>query len=354
MFNNFGGDTINSKEIAKLAGVSRSTVSRVLNNYSNVPEETRKRVLDVVNKYKYVPHASARALAGVKSKIIGLFMIDKKSDTDGLKVSMSSYFSPFMNGVIDHANKRGYHVLAYAVGKPEDYQNVRKVFYDKTISGGIFIGQQNDSDIDDIIKDGYKAVLIDKDDSGDQALKKSIVVNADNFYGAYEATKYLIGLNHKKIAHITGYTGQLSTIERLEGYKKALQDSGIAYDSNFVVKGNFLKDSGYHATNKLLEQCKPTAIFYANDSMAIGGIQALEEKGLHVPEDISVVGFDDIELASYIRPALTTVRMPLGTMASSAVDALINSIESGTGYSARYTIPVELIERESCRKIDVE
>lgn len=339
---------MNSKEIAKLAGVSRSTVSRVVNNYSNVPEETRARVLEVIKKYKYVPHASARVLAGIGSNIIGLFMVDKKNDTKGKKVSMSSYFLPFISGVIDAANKNNYHVLVSAVGCAEDYRRVQEVFYNKTISGGIFIGEQNDPEIEEFMKDGYKIVSVDNGMTQNRRQENGIIINADNFNGAYQATRYLAGLGHTKIAHITGYAGQFSTVERYGGYQKALADSGIAPDASLVVTGNYLRSGGYDATQKLLEGSGPTAIFYANDSMAIGGMQAIAEKGLKVPGDISVVGFDDIEISSFMQPTLTTVRLPTDTMSANAVTSLIHLMRSDTPYYASYVIPVDLILRQSC------
>lgn len=339
---------MNSYDIAKLAGVSRSTVSRVVNNYSNVPKDTQKRVLEVIKQYNYVPRASARALAGVENKIIGLFMVDKKTDTEGHKASMSSYFSPFMNGVIDTANKNGFHVLVYIVGKASDYKKVREIFYNKTISGGIFIGQQNDHEIDEIIEDGFKTVLIDRLDSNEKPQQNCIIVNANNFDGAYKATKYLIDLGHKRIAHVSGYAGQLSTIDRINGYKKALLENEIVYDGKLMVRGDFMHDSGYTATKKLFTQSSPSAIFYANDSMAMGGIEAIHELGLRIPEDVSIVGFDDIEISSYLQPALTTVRLPIDAMSSSATNTLINAIQNETDYCARYTIPVDFIERQSC------
>lgn len=346
--NKVGEFYMNSKEIAKLAGVSRSTVSRVVNNYSNVPEATRNRVLEVIKKYKYVPHASARVLAGLGSNIIGLFMVDKKNDTRGKKVSMSSYFLPFISGVIDSANKNNYHVLVSAVACADDYNRVQEVFYNKTISGGIFIGEQNDPEIEEFMKDGYKIVSIDNGMIQNRRPENGIIINADNFNGAYQATKYLISLGHTKIAHITGYAGQFSTVERLGGYQKALADSGINLDSALIGKGNYLRGGGYAATKKLLEESNPTAIFYANDSMAVGGMRAIFEKGMKVPDDISVVGFDDIEIASFLQPTLTTVRLPMETMSANAVNSLIHLMRSDTPYYASYVIPVNLILRQSC------
>lgn len=342
---------INSRDIAKFAGVSRSTVSRVVNNYDNVPDETRRRVMSVIQQYNYVPHSSARRLAGAKSKIIGLFMIDKKNDTAGKKVTMSSYFTPFMSGVIDKANRMGYHVLVYSVGKAKDFDHAKEVFYDQTVSSGIFIGQQNDDDaIREILANHYKAVLVDKKIvTGDEITSNSIIVNADNLDGAYQATKYLIGLGHTKIAHIAGYSDQLSTVERIDGYKRALEEAGIRVENSLIVRGNYLKESGYASTMQLLEKERPTAIFYASDSMAVGGLAALKELRLKVPDDISVVGFDDIEMSQYLSVPLTSVRIPLDKMASIAVDCLISSLESETDFSANYTVPVELVIRDSCR-----
>lgn len=346
------GDSMNSKEIAKLAGVSRSTVSRVINNYSNVPEETRRRVMEVVEKYKYVPHASARILAGGDSGIIGFFMIDKKNDTAGHKVRMSSYFIPFLVGVIDTANQCGYNVLVSTIDKSSGYKSVRNMFYNKTISGGIFIGQVDDPEIDAIIEEGYKTVVIDRLSSDIKRYPNNIIIiNADNFAGAYQATQYLISLGHKKIAHVTGYAGQLSTVERIEGYKKALCDHNIEFDNSLLVKGNFIEEGGYTATLKLLQKKRPTAIFYGNDSMALGGIRAIKELGMRVPDDISVVGFDDIEAASFCHPALTTVRQPMAEMSENAVKTLVSLLKNETECFAQYVMPVQFIERQSCKQL---
>ena len=347
---------MNSIDIAKIAGVSRSTVSRVINNYSNVPEETRRKILEIIKENHYVPHASARMLAGIKNRVIGLFIIDMKSDSEGKQLTISAYFSTFNGAIIDVANKMGYNVLVSIVSKPIHYKKVKEAFYNKTISGGIFIGERNDEpEIKEIINAGYKVALIDQDVKSDEEVyKKCIIVNADSFKGAYDATKYLIELGHAKIAHISGSAGIFSTIERIEGYKEALKDSGITIKNNLIVKGNYNFESGYNATKKLLSKNSPTAIFMGNDSMAIGAMQAIEELGLKVPEDISIIGFDDIEVARYLTPALTTVRMALLEMASIANNALITSIENDCAYSANYTSPVTLIKRDTCRAEKVE
>lgn len=344
---------MNSIDIAKIAGVSRSTVSRVINNYDNVPEETRKKIQQIIKENNYVPHASARMLAGVKNRIIGLFIIDMKVDSNGKQVTGSSYFTPFTGAVIDNASKMGYNVLVSIVSKQKDYNKVKETFYNKTISGGIFIGEKNgEPEIKEIIRSGYKVALLDQSVKLDEEVyTKCIIVNADNYYGAYKATNYLIGLGHSRIAHIMGISEHLSAMERLDAYKKALTDAGIPIKNNLIAKGDFTIFGGYNATKKLLQKEIPTAIFCGNDNMAIGALQAIQEANLKVPEDISIVGFDDIEVARYINPSLTTVKMNLLEMASIATNTLITSIEDNSNFSANYTLPIDLIERNSCKTL---
>ncbi|MBU3142012.1 LacI family DNA-binding transcriptional regulator [Clostridium sp. CF012] len=344
---------MNSIDIAKIAGVSRSTVSRVINNYDNVPEDTRKRIQQIIKENNYVPHASARMLAGVKNRVIGLFIIDMKVDSNGKQVTGSSYFTPFTGSVIDNASKMGYNVLVSIVSKQKDYKKVKETFYNKTISGGIFIGEKNgEPEIKEIINSGYRVALLDQSVKLDEEVyTKCIIVNADNYCGAYKATNYLISLGHSKIAHIMGVSEHLSAMERLDAYKKALTDAGIPIKNNLIVKGDFTISGGFNATKKLLQKEIPTAIFCGNDNMAIGALQAIQEANLRVPEDISIVGFDDIEVARYISPSLTTVKMNLLEMASIATNTLITSIENNSNFSANYTLPIDLIQRNSCKTL---
>ncbi len=276
-----------------------------------------------------------------------------KSITDGKQITVSPYFANFTSFIIDYASKMGYKVLVFIVHKPNDYNDVKEIFYNKTIAAGIFVGQNNDDlAIKEIITDGYKVALIDQSINSDEDVySKSIIVNADNFGGAYKATKYLINLNHTKIAHITGESVKFSTIERVNGYRKALLDANIPIINSLIVKGNFIEDGGYRATKRLLLKDKPTAIFLSNDKMAIGSLKAIKEAGLKVPDDISIIGFDDIEMARYLNPPLTTIRMALMEMASMVINALVMSIKNDLIFSANYTVPVALIERETCMKL---
>ena len=343
---------MNSWDVAKIAGVSRSTVSRVINHYDNVPQETKEKVEKVIKKYNYVPHASARMLAGKKNRTLGLFIIDTKTTREGNKMATSSYFSPFTNVTVDTANKQKYNVLISLVSREKDFDNIKRLFYNESICGGIFIGGGNyEPVVKEIVETGFKVAVVGQEVKNDQDIfSKCIVINDDSLEGAYKATKYLINLGHKKIAHITGDMHQFTAIQRLAGYKKALNDSGIIVDNHLIEKGNFTQESGYKAAKKLmLKKQKPSAVFVANDSMAIGVIQAANEMNIKIPDDLSIIGFDDIELAGYLQPALTTVHVAMYQMASIAASTLIKSNDDNTKYYANYKIPVKLIERSSCK-----
>lgn len=342
-----------SKDIAKLAGVSRSTVSRVVNDYSNVSNKTKKRVTKIIEKYGYVPHASARNLAGKHNKIIGVFITNVNHTSE--KVFQNTYFSPFAAAAVDYTDELGYNLLVSVINENSDFEKIREIFYNKTLSGGIFIGAQNNSrEIFKFIKSGYKLVIIDQEQSKDKTVGDYIIVNSDNYNGGYIATKHLIECGHREIAHICGDLGKFSGFKRLEGYKKAMKEEGLPIRKEYIVNGDFTEDSGFNCANQLLKgkvKNHITGIFSSNDTMAIGAMKALKEMGIRIPNDISIVGYDDIRIASYISPSLTTIRSSILEMASIATKNLINFIENGINSPEYYTISTELIMRESTKKI---
>jgi len=344
-----------SKEIAKLAGVSRSTVSRVINNYSNVAPETKEKVERVIKKYGYVPHASAQALAGKVSKIIGIFIANIRSGDEEYRVYRNVYVSPFEAAIIDHADKLSYNTLILIINDNEDFKKIRKLFNSKILSGGIFLGANNNSkEIFELIESGYKIAVIDQEEIKKKNVRNHIIVNSDNYTGAYKATRHLIDYGHKAIAHICGDMNKYSGIKRLEGYRKAMSEARLKVKREYIAYGDFTEDSGFKCTNQLLKdrnRSKITAIFSSNDTMALGAMKAIKRMNLRIPEDISIVGYDDIRIASYVSPALTTVRSPILEMASVVTDNLINFIENGIDSSKYYIVPVELIIRESTMKL---
>jgi len=341
------------KDIARLAGVSRSTVSRVVNNYANVPPETKEKVTKVIKKYGYVPHASARALAGKSNSIIGIFITNVIQNSKEFRVFRNIYFSPFEAAVLDYAGELGYNVLVSIINKDSDFEKARELFYNKTISGGIFVGVENsDRKIFKLIKDGYKLVIVDQEQNKEKTAGNHIVVNSDNLDGAYKATKHLIEYGHKEIAHICGNMNKFSGFKRFEGYKKAMNEAGFPIKKSYTVSGDFTEVSGYEGAKHFLSgKNNITGIFASNDTMAIGAMKAIKEMGLKIPDDVSIVGYDDIKIASYISPSLTTVKMFIPKMASIAVKSLINFIENGIDSSKYNTISTELVIRKSSKKI---
>ncbi|MEA2015255.1 MAG: LacI family DNA-binding transcriptional regulator [Actinomycetota bacterium] len=343
-----------SKEIAKLAGVSRSTVSRVINNYSNVTPKTKEKVNKVIKKYGYIPHAPARALAGKNSKIIGVFLTNIKARNRKFRVFQNVYTSPFEAAIIDYADKLGYNVLVLIINNNNDFDKIRDLFSSRILSGGIFIGANNDSPkIFKLIKKGYKITIIDQEKNEKNVGVNYIIVNSDNFNGAYKAAKHLIDYGHKEIAHICGDMNKYSGFKRLEGYIKAMEDAKLKIKEGYMAYGDFNEDGGFKSAEELLKgNNKITAIFSSNDSMAIGAMKAIKKMGLRIPEDISIVGYDDVRSASYISPALTTIRSSIFEMAFIATGKLVNYIENDVNSTEYYTIPAELIIRESTRKLE--
>jgi LacI family transcriptional regulator len=346
---------MHSKEVARLAGVSRSTVSRVVNNYSNVTPETREKVEKIIKEYDYVPHASAQTLAGKISKIIGVFIANIRIGDKDFRIFHNVYVSPFEAAIIDYANELGYNVLILIINDNNDFKKVRDLFNSRTLSGGIFLGANNSSkEIFELVNSGYKIAMIDQEKVKSKKIKNHIIVNSDNYSGAYKATKHLIDYGHKRIAHICGDMNKYSGIERLRGYKNAMKEAKLEIKEDYIAYGDFTEDGGFRCADQLLKnnnKNRLTAIFSSNDTMVLGAMKAIKKMNLRIPEDVSIVGYDDIKVAGYLSPALTTVRSPMLDMAIVVTDNLIDFIENGVNSAQYHSVPVELIIRESTRRI---
>ncbi len=332
---------MNSSQIAKLAGVSRSTVSRVLNDYDNVPDETRKKIQAIIDEHGYTPNHSARTLAGKSNNIIGVFLADLDEGTRLYKWSgvNAPYNSELLANIISELKERGYLTLTYVITKEEEYKNLSQYFDNRLIHGGIFVGFPYKTQIiEDFSKQDYNTAFIDLFDTEDDIADKINIINCDNIYGGYEATKHLINHGHTKIAHISG-DDRLSSIHREKGFRQAMTENKL--DDNLVIKGSYHEETAYQETIKLFENHKPTAIFAGNDIMALGVIRALSELGLHVPSDVSVIGFDNIEVAEWASLKLTTFGVNKNDLVKYAVQSLF---ENKTNH---YVCIPKIIERES-------
>lgn len=325
-------------DVAREAGVSDATVSRVFNNKDNVRATTRERVLAAAQKLGYVANMQARILAGGRSNIIGLLV-------PGLD---NAYMAEIVRGIDLELSRTGYEMMLYTTRRHGGDEASYLQYIANGIAAGLLlvVPLLSTEYLRTLADLQYPYVLIDEFDiSG-----KSFSVDASNEQGAYDATQYLIGLGHTKIAFITGIDALESSRARLAGYRKALAYHNLPIHPQYIVHGDYMQPSGYALTDALLSLPEPpTAIFAANDLMALGALDAIRAHELEIPADISVIGFDDIPQASTTHPKLTTVRQPLEEMGRVGVQLLLEQIENPLQPPKRMTLATELIIRDSCQ-----
>lgn len=321
-------------DVARKAGVSPSTVSRVLNDRPGISEETRERVLAAARELGYIPDLSARSLASKRTFTIGYIIHPRHT------LAPHSFYGEVLMGADEEARKHGYHVVFAAEGNVKIPNMVQQNRVDGLILAGCDIPRET---IVALKLHGIPIVLVDNH------VEKVNSVVIDNVGGAYEATKHLIDLGHRRIAFVCEWFGDLSFAERFEGYKKALADNGIPFDENLVAEGLPRQSrTGYVAAQRLLEKTTPTAIFAANDLVAAETLRLLRERGLRVPNDIAVVGFDDGEVAQHTVPPLSTVRVFRKEMGAMAVRRLLEILDNPDQPAAHIRVFTELVVRESC------
>ncbi|WP_052019799.1 LacI family DNA-binding transcriptional regulator [Paenibacillus sp. JCM 10914] len=341
---------INSTEIARMAGVSRSTVSRVINNYPNVPQATREKVMQVIEQYNYAPNFSARIMSGKRTSTIGLFMVSRE------EVFNDSLTNALITRVIESASKRGYYVLTYIIRNTKDddiMRNVKNTFYQQRIDGGIFIGAANHEPfIEELIADGFVVGVVDQHLEGRREPNR-VISNFNNMEGMRQGVDYLYSLGHRQIAHIAGDPLRWSGPEKLEGFRQAMEAHGLQVRSDWIIPSNFSERSGYQSVQHWLNTTKdlPTAIFACNDSVAFGALRALHEADIRVPGDISLMGFDDHLLSARIHPALTSIHVNFSDMMDTLTDRLIETIEISSADFKRYVGTTALVIRDSCQPL---
>jgi LacI family transcriptional regulator len=338
--NSHGPLNITIVDVAREAGVSYSTVSRVLNGYEFVKEDTRQRVLEAAQRLGYVANQQARSLAGGKTRVIGLLV-------PGLD---NGYVGEVARGVDEEIARAEYEMVLYTTHRNEGKERSYAVKLARGLSDGLLlvVPLVTGEYLEALREQQFPYVLIDQTDPANQ----SSIVDSTNWQGAYEVTQYLIRLGHKRIGFITGLMTLTSAVDRLDGYKAALLDHHLAYDPALVMPGDFLQASGYPAANRLMDlPQRPTAIFASNDLSAFGAMEAIRDRGLDIPGDISIVGFDDMPQASLVYPQLTTVRQPLDQMGRVAARMLIDEIEHPRHAPRRVTLSTSLVIRDSCRSL---
>ena len=332
-----------TKDIAKLAGVSRTTVSFVLNNRTDVKisEATRKKVLNAAKELDYYPHAIATSLVKNKTKTIGLILCQK------LESVFSDAFLPrVLLGVSTVAQEKGYRILLHYVEDISKKDAYYPMVREKRIDGMILSGpRSDDEELFRLREEDFPIVLMGqiKEDNFSYS-------DIDNVKAAKKAVQHLISHGHKRIAMITNaplnYTASAS---RLSGYKSALEENSITYDEELIGIGDFTPQSGFKEMQKLLSLKKlPTAIFVASDVVAFGSMDAIKKVGLRIPQNMALVGFDNVNLSEYVDPPLTTVNLPGFEIGKNAANLLIDNIENNKNNNKKIILETHLVIRKSC------
>ncbi|MGM7702746.1 LacI family DNA-binding transcriptional regulator [Pseudalkalibacillus sp. Hm43] len=321
------------KDVAKRAGVAVSTASYALNNINKISPETKKKVIEAARELNYLKNGIASDLKRTNTNTIALILTDLSGP----------YYSELINGVQTVAMSNGYDLIA--CNSMGDAQSTAvKFIREKRVDGVIILAHNiSDETILESAREGFPIVVLDRKLDDEHILQ----VEVDNWQGGFIATEHLIKQGHRKVAYISGPNNSHDNDLRFNGYKAALEKYDLPYIPKWKISGDFTRESGYKATKMLIAQNDlPEGVFYANDEMAIGGIQAFNEKGIEIPGDISIVGFDDIQLSEFVSPPLTTIRQPKYEAGALAVHLIFQKL-SKEQVEPYYKLTTELVERKS-------
>lgn len=333
---------VTSQDVADLAGVSRTTVSFVINDVKqyNISQETRQKVLDAIEELGYVPNASARALATRSAKAIGLIM-----NRSPQYIQSDTFLPQIVGGLLSIINQHQLSLLVEWVDAEQQVETYRKLIKAKHIDGMILLTPMlDDKGLKELESLEIPAVVM-----GELEESNLSSVDIDNRLAAEKAVQHLIKLGHTKIACITNANLSFSSAyQRLAGYKDALNDAGIPIDEDLFREADFDPQSGYTAMTSLLDQGKEfSAIFVASDNVAIGALSAIKEHGLSVPEDLSMIGFDDLPWSKFTDPPLTTIQLPALQLAQNACYLLLEQIQDKDSIAKHLRLDFSLVNRNS-------
>lgn len=337
---------ITIKDVAKLANVSPSTVSRVIANNPRISEETKKKVRKAMDKLGYHPNFQARSLANKSTETIGIIM---PSSTN--YAFRNPFFPEVLRGISAKAHENGYG-LYLSTGTTEDeiYKEVVSMVQGGRVDGMVLLySRVNDKIMNYLNKEKFPFTVIGRPyKNADQITH----VDNENVQITMEVTNYLIELGHERIAFVGGNLDLVVTIDRTEGYKLALRNAKFPFREEYLIHEKFLREGGREAIKALLSLKEPpTALVVADDIMAFGMLSHLESLNIQVPKDISIVSFNNLMLAEYFKPPLTTVDINIFQLGFEATNCLIEKIKNPDSLAKRITIPAKLIERQSCEKV---
>jgi len=334
------------EEIAALAGVSRATVSRVINGRPRVSQATRDKVLRIIREQGYHPNHAARALASRRSQTIGLASAEAPD-----MVFSHAYLPLLVQGIASACDQRGYKLLLTPLASQTPERMTRALRSGQVDGLVVATAAVGDAFLGQLLDEGFPFILVGKHPPRPEI----VTVSPDNLQGARMAADHLVRLGYRSIATITGRRTLGASIERREGFLDAIREKGRDVAPQHVVESDFTEEGGYRAMRRLLGTSpRPDAVFCGSDLMAIGAMRAVQDAGLRVPEDVAFVGFDDVPIASLVHPPLTTVRQPIVRLGGIAAGMLIDMLESepmenGQPYRPESCVlPVELVIRGSC------
>jgi len=331
---------INIKDIAKLANVSVATVSRVINENPNVSEKTRRRVLKIIQEYDYYPSASAQNLSKSKTQIATLIIPYER----GFILS-DAFLPPLIKGLTETLDQNEYNIILSALEVPYIPEKYLSLYKRGIVDGYILANVKRDDPFPEMLyEENIPFVSIGKISP---KLKRYPYVDSDNIKGAYDATLYFLEKGHKRIALLKGTQTYNFIQERYEGYVLALKKYGIKPDSKLIVEETLTIDGGYRAMKKLLKiDNPPTAVFSCSDYMVIGAMNAIIEEGLDIPEDVAIIGFDDLYINARIDPPLASVKQEIEEIGKEAAKLFLQILKDPINYESKI-IPVKFIWRKS-------
>lgn len=335
---------MNLEDIARKAGVSRSTVSRVINNEDYVSEKTRARVMAVIEQEGFTPNPAARALVTQRTQVIGVVIPTAFS----VVFEDSLYFPTLLQGISEATHARDYATLLWLGQPSEDEELFHKRVLKNRLMDGLIIASATKTNqgsfIDHLLRMKTPFVMVERPIHRAEEVS---YVTVDNVQAAQNAVSHLINQGRRRIGIITGDMDNADGLDRFQGYKNALLQAHLPFDATLVMEGHFTQRSGYLGMKALLER-NVDAVFASSDLTAVGALQAIQEAGLHVPKDISLVGFDDLPHSQQTLPQLTTVRHPIQRKGAHAATVLLDLIEGVIEGPQQILLPTQLVIRESC------
>lgn len=335
---NINNNQVTLNDVAKLAGVSKSTASRVLNNNQIVSPETKRKVKKAMEALNYSPNMNARNLKSDETKLVGVIIPDISNPI----------FGEVVDAIENTADLYNYNVVLFNTAF--DYNKMEKAFQilkSRRADGLIYItGEFNPKEKE--LLENFETPIVQLFRDPEENERNFPTVNIDNYKAASEMTKFLIDSGYKEIGFISGTLIDKSPLKRLKAFKQTLKDNNLSYINDWIVEGHYTLESGYQAMTKILNNKElPRAVFVANDEMAIGAIQAIKDNNLNVPEDIAIVGFDNIRFSKYISPKLTTISQPIYQFGEKGMQMLVKLMNGESLEEENIFLDYELVIRQS-------